>query len=484
MDSPATPSAVDGLNDAAHALFEGLKKKPQHKKVRKASARTTMSTDALTEDRVAMEFAQACAERFRYCHHAGAWFQWTGARWIQNETGVVREIIRELSRALSVGEEPKVLASVNKASFYSGVDKIAQGDTAFAVTSAYWDQDPMLLGTPAGTIDLRTGELRAAAQSDGITKTTTVAAGNEADCPIWMAFLNDATGGDADLMRFLQQWAGYCLTGDVSEHSFVFIYGPGGNGKSVWLNTIAKILGDYQKTAPMETFTASHSDRHPTDLAGLRGARLVAASETEEGRPWAEAKIKSLTGGDPVAARFMRQNFFTYSPQFKLVIIGNHKPRLRNVDDAMRRRINIVPFVNKPERPDPKLEEKLKGEWPAILRWMINGCLDWQKNRLVRPDCIAEATANYFEEQDLWTQWLDEECENETDNPHKSALSAELFASWAAYAKAAGVEIGSRPAFAEKLRTRGFYNVKGTGGARRWKGIQLRQPVQRNSQSD
>ena len=138
----------------------------------------------------------------------------------------------------------------------------------------------------------------------------------------------------------------------MSEHSFVFIYGPGGNGKSVWLNTVAKILGDYQKTAPMETFTASHSDRHPTDLAGIRGARLVAASETEEGRPWAEAKIKSLTGGDPVTARFMRQDFFVSAAVQGLSLLATISPLLRNVDDAMRRRINIVPFVNKPERPE------------------------------------------------------------------------------------------------------------------------------------
>ena len=272
-----------------------------------------MTSDVVTEDRVATEFAQACADRFRYCHHTGVWFEWTGKLWNRNESGVVRELIRELTRALSVGEEPKDLARVNKASFYSGVDKIAQGDKAFAVTSKHWDQDPMLLGTPAGTIDLRTGQLRAADPSDGITKSTAVAAAEKVDCPAWLAFLNDATGGDADLIRFLQQWAGYCLTGDVSEHSFVFIYGPGGNGKSVWLNTVAKVLGDYQQTAPMDTFTASHSDRHPTDLAGLRGARLVTASETEEGQPWAEAKIKSLTGGDPVAARFMRQDFFDVS---------------------------------------------------------------------------------------------------------------------------------------------------------------------------
>ena len=136
----------------------------------------------------------------------------------------------------------------------------------------------------------------------------------------------------------------------------------------------------------METFTASQSgDRHPTDLAMLNGARMVCASETEEGRAWAEVRIKQMTGNDVIAARFMRQDFFEYRPQFKLTIIGNHKPSLRNVDDAVRRRFNIVPFEFKPNPVDPHLEDKLRAEWPGILRWMIEGCLDWQRNGLLRP---------------------------------------------------------------------------------------------------
>src|SRR6266850_943776 len=140
----------------------------------------------------------------------------------------------------------------------------------------------------------------------------------------------------------------------------------------------------------METFTASLNDRHPTDLAMLRGARLVTASETEEGRAWAEARIKQLTGGDRIAARFMRQDFFQYSPEFKLLVIGNHKPTLHNVDDAARRRFNIVPFIFKPAKPDHKLEQKLLAEAPAILQWMIDGCLDWQNNGLIRPAVVLE----------------------------------------------------------------------------------------------
>jgi putative DNA primase/helicase len=151
----------------------------------------------------------------------------------------------------------------------------------------------------------------------------------------------------------------------------------------VFLNALTAILSAYAATAAMDTFTASKGDKHPTDLAMLRGARLVTASETEEGRAWAEARIKQITGGDPITARFMRQDFFTFVPQFKLTIVGNHQPVLKNVDDAARRRFNIVPFTRKPSHPDPQLEEKLRAEYPAILRWMVDGCLDWQKHGLV-----------------------------------------------------------------------------------------------------
>ncbi len=211
-------------------------------------------------------------------------------------------------------------------------------------------------------------------------------------------------------MRFLQQIAGYCLTGDTREHALFFIYGPGGNGKSVFLNTLNGILADYAETAVMDAFAASAHDKHSTDIAMLRGARLVSVSETEEGRAWAETRVKQLTGGDKVTARFMRQDNFTFTPRFKLVIVGNHKPVLTNVDDAAKRRFNIIPFTRKPPRPDQQLEEKLKAEWPGILRWMIEGCLDWQANGLVRPAIVAEATAEYFDDQDTFGQWLEEHC--------------------------------------------------------------------------
>jgi putative DNA primase/helicase len=342
-------------------------------------ARATVTDDLVTEDSVASAFTLQHAGELRYCHHAGRWYEWTGNVWRMNETGIVLQQIRELTRAVSAGAEAKVRTNVNKVSFASGAERFSKHDPKFAVTSKHWDKDPMLLGTPGGTVDLRTGELRPGDQADGITKSTAVAPVPRAICPIWLKFLSEATGGnDREMVQFLRRWFGYALTGDTSEHQFVFVHGPGGNGKSAWLNTVAGIIGEYHRVAPIDTFTESGSDRHPTDLAALRGARLVSATETEEGRPWAESKIKQMTGGDTIAARFMRQDFFEYRPQFKLTIVGNHKPSLRNVDDAMRRRINIVPFEHKPKEPDLQLEEKLKSEWPAILRWAIDGCLDWQ----------------------------------------------------------------------------------------------------------
>jgi putative DNA primase/helicase len=147
------------------------------------------------------------------------------------------------------------------------------------------------------------------------------------------------------------------------------------------------------------TFTASHSDRHPAALAMLKGARMVEASETEEGRAWAEARIKQMTGGDLISARFMRQDFFKFMPQFKLLLIGNHKPTLRNVDDAARRRFHIVPLVYKPPIVDKDLEEKkLKPEWPGIFRWMIDGCLEWQRSGLMPPPIVIDTTQEYFAE--------------------------------------------------------------------------------------
>jgi putative DNA primase/helicase len=247
---------------------------------------------------------------------------------------------------------------------------------------------------------LRTGELRDHQPSDYMTKITAVEPSGA--CPLWRASLNRIFAGDAELIAYVQRVAGYTLTGSTSEHAMFFGFGTGANGKSVFINTISRILGDYHRTAAIETFTASKFARHPTDLAGLRGARLVTAIETEEGRRWDEAKIKTLTGGDRISARFMRQDYFEFGPQFKLLMAGNHKPSLRSVDESMRRRMNLLPFsvTIPPGERDRDLPEKLKAEWQEILRRMIKGCLEWQSIGLDPPPAVRDATAAYLEAED------------------------------------------------------------------------------------
>lgn len=364
----------------------------------------------LTEDGVALAFVDKHANGLRFCHDSGAWYVWKGTHWEQNKTGLAFTWARDLVRELNRDTEFKTRAITGKYSFASAVEGYARRDTRVSTTAEVWDADPFLLGTPGGVVDLRSGKLRKARPGDHITKITGPApAAPGATCDAWLAFLDQATGRDVGLIRFLQQWCGYCLTGSTREHALLFIYGPGGNGKSVFLNTLAGILGGYNANAAMDTFTDS-GVRHLTFLAMLAGARMVTAAETEEGRAWAETKIKEMTGGTPITANYMRRDPFTFTPQFKITITGNHKPALKNVDDAARRRFNIVPFLHTPAQPDRQLEDKLKAEWPAILAWMIEGCLNWQRHGLLRPAVVKDATAEYFEAQDIIGRWIAERC--------------------------------------------------------------------------
>jgi putative DNA primase/helicase len=448
---------------------------PTRSKAGRSSAVIAEAADidngTVTQDGIARVFARRFEDKLRFCHHAGAWYEWTGTHWKKDETALAFQFCRELAREFTEEANATELKEVRKVSFAGGVERFARSDRLMAVTSEAWDRDLLLLGTPGGTVDLQTGELREPDPRDGITKVTSVAPAHTADCPRWLQFLEE-TFGDVDLIRFLQQWGGYSLTGETREHALVFGFGNGKNGKSVWLNTHTSILNDYAVTSAMDTFTASKSDRHPTDLAMLRGARLVSASETEEGRSWAESRIKQMTGGDQISARFMQKDFFTYRPSFKLTIIGNHKPVLKNVDDAARRRFNLVPFNRIPAKPDPLLEQKLKAEWPGILRWLIEGCLDWQANGLIRPQSVIESTKSYFEDQDLLSQWISEECDAEPGNRYKWDTTATLFASWTEFANKAGVPAGHINSFSSKLDKFGYERDKAEGH-RCFRGIML-----------
>lgn len=432
-----------------------------------------------SEESMALAFTRRHADRVRYVPKFNKWFIYNGKRWAEDERlqtySYAREVVRETAMLASDASSTRSGQSIRIASAKStyAIVNLASKDQRLSATVDQWDADDWLLNTPSGVIDLRTGEEREHRPEDYMQKITAVAADHNMVPVIWHEFLNRSTGEKPELQSYLQRMAGYMLTGQTRDHALFFAYGTGGNGKSVIISTLAGMLGEYHRTAPIEAFTASQQDRHPTDIAGLVGARMVSATETEQGRLWAEARIKVITGGDRISARFMRQDFFEFIPKFKLIIAGNHRPGLKSVDEAMIRRIHLIPFTVTipPDERDPELAERLKAEWPAILAWCIEGCLEWQRIGLAPPAAVVEATRDYLQSEDVLAIWLDECCELSRDH---WGLSGVLFASWRQWAQAAGEEVGTERQFSQRLQTRGLAKVRRNGGRRAYTGVRLK----------
>lgn len=454
----ATPSSIQG--------------RPEPKLVNNAAPE-------FSEEALALTFADRHANELRFVADWGRWLIWNDTVWETDNINRVftqsRKVCREMASACAV---PQAATAIASAKTVAAVERLARYDQRLATTGEQWDAKPYMLGVSQGVVDLTTGLETAPDRENYLTQAAACSiAPPAAPHPLWSRFLDRITDYDTELAEFLQRYIGYCATGVTTEHAFVFGYGTGANGKSVFINTIGGILGDHATVADMGTFIASHAERHPTDVAKLRGKRLVIAQETQEGRRWNEAKLKSLTGGDVQTARFMRQDFFDFKPTFKLFIAGNHKPRLSNVDEAIRRRLLLVPFsvCIPPAERDPYLQEKLKAEWPAILRWIIDGCLEWQRLGLAPPTIVRDATDEYFSGEDVFGQWLDDQCEVEIDNNWKWESVRELFTAWTAYATQANEQPGTIKGFSELMQARGFSKcTKGNAKTRGFSGIQFK----------
>lgn len=428
----------------------------------------------LSDDALARRFTELHGNNLRYVAAWGKWLLWDGNFWKPDDTLHVFDLAREVCReAAGLADKPGTVNRVSSAQSVAAVERLARADRQHAATAQQWDSNLWALNTPGGMVDLRSGLTRPAFREDYCTKKTAVGPGGE--CTLWHSFLERVTGSNSELEEFIQRVCGYCLTGITWEHALFFLYGLGANGKSVFLNTISGLMDDYARTAPIEVFIASTSEHHPTDLAGLQGARLVTAVETEDGRRWAESKLKSLTGGDRIAARFMRQDFFEFIPQFKLLIAGNHKPGLRSVDEAMRRRFNLVPFtvaIPEPER-DAQLTEKLRGEWGGILQWAIDGCLLWQRDGLNPPEAVLSATESYLAAEDAMGRWLEDCCDVAAGN---WTASSALFQSWKNWSDTNEEYCGSQRRFSQNLESHGFAPERSMA-ARGFRGICLRELV-------
>lgn len=429
------------------------------------------------DDAMALNFSSHYGTVLRFVDAWGRWFRWDESVWRHDDTLAVYDLVRKVCRSYAVNAPPSVQRAITSGKTIAAVEKLARADRRHAATVGQWDSDPWLLNTPAGIVDLRTKDIIPHDPMHHMTKRTAVAPAG--DCPLWMAFLNTVTNGDTELQAYLQRVCGYALTGITREHAMFFAYGTGRNGKGVFLNTLVWIMGDYAMTSDADTFTASGTGKHLTVLARLQGARLVVAQEVEEGVPWAESRIKQITGGDPITANFMRQDHFTFLPQFKLFMAGNHKPSLRAVDEAIKARFNLVPFdvtIPAKER-DQQLSEKLQAEGAGILQWMIQGCWLWQRDRLKPPPIVSEATGAYFEAEDATAAWIGECCA--TGSEYHTGGSSALYKSWKAWSAAAGEPPISQKRFSQALEGRGFKQTK-THGTMTFKGIALkavRQPT-------
>lgn len=423
----------------------------------------------LSHDALALAIGEEWNGSVRYVDGWSQWYIWNETIWCHDKKRLVWTLTREFVRQRAGSLSAKAATKLRSAETVAAIVGLARSNREIAASVDEWDRDPYLLGTPAGTVDLRTGELRDPLPDDYITKLTAVApAPAGTPCPLWTRTLDRIFRHDASIIPFLQRALGYALTGECKEHVLFFAWGQGGNGKGVVLNAASGLLGDYAAVAPQDMLLVTQSDRHPCDMAMLRGARFVTAQELAPGRAWDEPKMKSLTGGDPVTARFMRQDFFTFQPQFTLFVAGNHKPAFKGVDQAIRRRVLLLPFLqNIPaEERDAALPEKLEAEWPAILRWMIDGCLAWQRQGLDPPASVRAATDDYLNAEDVLGQWLDERCIVSPRIDWTSLTS--LYGCWKLWCDDRGQHPGTSTALSKKLDERGFRREKRKTGAGFW----------------
>lgn len=421
-------------------------------------------------------------DRLRYVAEHGAWYVWDGRIWKRDTTGEVYRLAKKTIANIYVecanipdDNERKTMVKHALRSEAAGrleaMLAVAESEGEVALPANKLDAHPWLLVARNGTIDLRTGELGPHDSRHLITRMVDVDYDPAAGCPTWLQFLDTIFDHDTTLIGFIQRAAGYSLTGDVSEQCLFYLHGKGRNGKSTLIDILAAAAGDYFQKLNTEALLVKTFGGIPNDIAMLPGARMVTAAEVEGGRRLAESLVKDLTGGDAIQARFMRAEWFTFKPQFKLWLYGNHKAHIRGTDDGIWRRIRLIPFnVQIPERAaDRRLGEKLRAELPGILPWMVQGCLEWQKHGLGEPAAVAAATRTYREEEDFLGEFLADACERRGAATERAA---DLFNAYREWCRQGGERETTQRTFGLMLRERGFDRERQRDG-HYWIGLEL-----------
>lgn len=387
--------------------------KPQLERIQQATAVNMPSVERAlihqgTEHAVALAFVERYEDQLKYDHHTGAWLKWTGEYWSIDGTALVSHYCREL--AASINEK-----TAQRSTFARGVEAFCKADPVFATTSTAFDLDNYLFNCPDGTYDLRTG-LRKQHDPDDLISNIAGCSPGTGHGIRFKTFLEEVTCGDGALEKFLQISLGSCLSGAIESHWLQFWIGNGRNGKNTLGDAVMRVMGTYARKIPSGALMKSKYDGHPTEIANLKGCRLAVASEVDAGAFWSESRVNELTGDATLSARYMRGNFFEFKRTFKFLIYGNHRPRLNSVTPAIQSRLKMVRFNadftggEGKSKPDPDLPDKLKAEDGNILRWLMDGHLEWMELNKKLPPCEAVdgEIANYVESQATPENWMDE----------------------------------------------------------------------------
>lgn len=421
----------------------------------------------------ALIFIRDHGKDIRYCFPWAKWLVWDGKRWDIDSKGEVmrraKQTIKKLAgRAETIEEDIKIKAFLKhiKSSLSAGrlkaMTELSQSEEEIPILPEELDRHPWALNCQNGTVNLQTGELQPHQRKDFLTRILPVVYDPEASCPTWLDFLHRIMQGRQDIICFLQKAVGYSLSGDISEQVFFILWGTGANGKSTLINAILEIMGPFAMKATSDLLLVSRGDRHPTERADLAGKRIVATIETEEGRLLAESFIKEATGGDPIRARRMREDFWEFLPTHKIWLATNHKPIIRGTDGAIWRRPRLIPFeVAIPEKEqDKKLPEKLRKEYAGILAWAVEGCLAWQKEGLGYPEGVKKATENYRSEMDILGDFIDECCEV---GESFRAKASTLYGTYKEWCQEVGECYKNQRTWGRALTERGFERYSNNG---------------------
>jgi putative DNA primase/helicase len=426
----------------------------------------------LTDTGNAEMLASRFGDQIRFDRRRSRWLVWYKHRWLPDEDGTVQRMVLE-----AVRERMKLTAEINDPKERKEAYKFLMGsESSYRIRSTMdcaswlypisdkgdgWDKDPMLLCCNNGIVDLKTGELRRGYPGDRITMCTGLDYNPSSSCSRWEQFLNEIFCGDLEMVNFIQRACGYSITGSVKEQCLFLAWGGGANGKSTFLNSLRQSLGDYARNTPFSTFEQTRHDTGTNDLAALSTTRFITASETSEASKLNEARVKAITGGDPVTARFLFAEYFSYYPIYKIWLAMNHLPSITGTDDGIWRRIRLIPFTeNFKGREDLDLGQKLAEEKEGILAWIVRGCLDWQKIGLQAPEKIHKATDDYRVSSDELAQFLGD-CTQPNDRA--KIKSGDLYREYVTWCNSFDYKPIHQQAFGRRMTDHGIKSERKSG---------------------